>query len=421
MLLKFRFKNFANFSEWQELDLADFSISHTKTYPLNVGIIYGESSSGKSSIVKLLKLVIQYLKQAIAYDNEINSSLRFSSISKIINLSLNDFQESPIPTQSNKNKESLKDLFADKQEDYEDDTSRMFYITNDEKKSVFAELYFINDTYSFKYEIQLNETFPDYEALLYTDTEDNLDDSEVWKLIYEKTNIGCEMNQIDKQCIFDIFVDHEALGLKVKPLFRNVNQKNSLINYLKIVSKSKILEEFCDSYSELEFFNDFNFTDSFKSYNINKRFLIENKEKFLSLFNQMKVNVVDFNVLDNQKNSNNFDLMIGKKNNKDETIYLNSRHESSSIIWLFHLLYVIFSTINHDKVLIVDDFDKYLTKEQTIFLIGWLNEYFEQEKNVNIQIVLTLVKDIQHELISASNSNIYIKFDGINGTLKRIS
>lgn len=388
MLIKFRFKNYSCFESWEEIDFIDYNYYHSKTVPTTITNICGPISSGKTSIIFLIDVAIKYLKRFLIYDT--NNS--FNNISTVFNPSLfsKEHKEDEI------NNVDLVDL-----------------------GNVYLELYFSTDSYIYKYELIFNNNFPNIESLSYkfNNNGHGLDDGQ-WINLYFKKNLTYEMIDSEETCVFKIDINELELELKSKPSLTHLNQKNSLLNYLKSLSKSKIIENFFDVFNKIIIFNEQSYENNlFKNFFIDKNYLINNKDRFLSAFNDMKINIVDYSIDNNNKIPNGFYLMIGKKF-ENKTLYLSSKFESNSTMRLFYLLYYIFKSIDDNLVLIIDDFDKYLGINEINYLISLIN--IQKNNKNNAQLLFTINDSYRNDLLGISQSNIDINKKELVSKIKRI-
>lgn len=389
MFIKFRFKNYSCFESWEEIDLIDYNHYHMKTLPAKIVNICGMVSSGKSSIVYLIDIAIKYLKRFYIYD----SNNLFNNISTKFNPFLFNTKEN-LDSVSNEIEKTIN------------------------LEDVCLELYFANDSFIYKYELKFNNNYPSIESLSYklNNNGQGLEGTD-WINLYYKKNLTYELINYEETCVFKIDINEIELEIKNKPSLTHLNQKNSLLNYIKTISKSVVIESFFDILDRITIFND-QFYDGgiFKDFFIDKKYLINNKERFLNAFHDMKINIVDFSI-DNNKIINGFYLMIGKELNQ-KTIYLNSRFESNSTIRLFYLLYYIFRSIDNNEIVIIDDLDKQLSINEINYLLSLVN--LQKNNKNNCQLLFTINDGYRNDLLGISQSNIDIIKNKSTSKIKRI-
>lgn len=408
MLLKFRFKNYSCFPEWEEIDLTNYNLSHLTSSSVNICSIFGSRSSGKTSILKLLKIAIDYLRHILVYEEHVGTSLRFNNISHVFNISLS--------------LNSRYEKFKLKEANENDDIFVTYNKPNMDQSCTFVELYFADNNFIYRYKLYFNDLYPEVEELAYTLKSEDMDDERKWSDVYKKTNISYDAIYNSSNYIFDIDVNEVELELNKKPSFKFLNHKNSLINYLKNLSKSVIISSFYNNYTNFIFFDDVKNTNIFKTYNIDKKYLMDHKQAFLDVFAELNLNIVDFKIDDETTSDfNNFNLIISKENNLNKIIYLNSRFESHSTIRLFHIIYYILKAIDNNNVLVIDEFDKYLSTNEVIYFLSWIKNTIEQNNEIKTQIIISLSQNLKNDLINVSSANHEIISDSIASKIKRIS
>lgn len=408
MLLKLRFKNHSCFQEWQQINLMNYNLSLEKLVGAKVASILGDSSCGKSSVIKLLNTTIGYLKHFLNYDNESKITDKFNSITNVIN----PYIFSLANTNSDENKVSnfdSKDVLMVKKDD-------LIFLNDYQISNTSVELELTNQKHIFKYELSFNYFFPEYEKLSYRINE-NKNDAE-WIILYDKKNVTFDIIEENETCLFDIYVNNKELNLTNDLSFVHINKKNSLISYIKSVSKSDLLIEFEEIYKSIEFIMDTDLSINFKSFNIDKKYLDANKQRFVNAFKTMGFNIVDFYINDIDLNS--FTLSIGKLDENNNIFYLNSKFESTTVIKLFHLLYKIFVVLDKKQILIIDNFEKYLNFNSISYLLDLFNKQNEINNKNDAQIIFTLNSIFENDLLGISQSNSKIEIDNYSSKIKRI-
>lgn len=356
MLYKIKFRNFACFKDWQEIDLLNRNLDNdVDSMPSCSNVFIGEKSVGKSSFIKLINTAIDYVNNFIKYESEFKLDTTLKSMMNYYN---------PFVLRSD---EAVEDF-----------------------NNIELILYFnINQT-SFKYELIFNGHFPQLEKISYSCFED-LDIDDEWIEIYSKNNLEFTLNlpnsNTSNTCIFDINLNLEELELQNQPNTNYLNMKNSFVLKLCNFSKNMLTISIGDFFKNISFFRDnYLHNKSFKKYSISKEFIELNRTRYLNVFKDLGINIIDFKVTD--EGINEFNLLLSKKDENGMVHFINSINESDNIRRLFYLLTVIFKSLDKKTILFVDDLINYLSLEQTNYI---LNIFSDKEKNIhNSQLIATI-------------------------------
>lgn len=355
MLFKIKFRNFACFKEWQEIDLVNRSFEDEIDFiPSCSNVLIGSKSVGKSSFIKLLNTAIDYVNNFIKYESEFKLDTTLKSMRNFYNPFV---------------------LFDDGDAEKYNDTEVILYFN-------------INQT-SFKYELVFNGYFPQLEKISYSCSE-VLDDIE-WVEIYSKNNLEFSLNlpnnDSSNTCIFDINLNLEELELDKQPNTNYLNLKNSLVLKICNFSKNMLTISISDFFKNIIFFKDnYLHNKSFKKYSISKEFIELNRTRYLNVFKDLDINIKDFKVTD--ESVNEFNLLLSKKDENGTFHFVNSLNESDNIRRLFYLLTIVFKALDKKSILFVDDLNNYLSLEQTNYI---LNMFSDKDKNVhNSQLITTV-------------------------------
>ncbi len=425
MLLKFRFKNYSCFKEWQEIDLLDFATSLDKICASPVSGIIGTNKSGKSSIIKLLQVSIDFLKHFLNYEKTVdfnpnrNQSISAKSNPFVFNNFSNIFKKTKEEIQEiNNTVEEQKEILESNQGlDEDHNLSKKTIKINNEYESYNAciELFFLDSTTLYKYELSFNHLYSEYERL--SISKNNGDQEIKWKYIYKKENLTYDVINQEETCVYSIDLDLDFLKVKKEPSFIHINKKNSLISYIKSISQSNALTNFLKLYSNVVFVDENNWQGIYKTYNIDKDYLKRNKSKFLLALNTLGFNVVDFSV--NQININSFYLMIGKKNIHEKVMYINSEYESETLNKVIHILYYVFNALDNSQVLVMDNLNKSLNHDIVAYIIDLFNKQ-EGDIDNKAQFIFTMNSKYENDLIGICQSTNRVESDDIESKIKRV-
>lgn len=355
MLFKIKFRNFACFKDWQEIDLLNRNvIDEIDVLPSCSNVFIGSKSVGKSSVIKLINTTIDYINNFIKYETEFKLDTTLKSMRNFYNPFV---------------------LFSEENDEDYNDTEVILYFN-------------VNQT-SFKYELIFNGYFPQLEKISYS-CSDGFDDME-WIEIYSKNNLEFSLNlpnsDSSNTCIFDINLNLEELELDKQPNTNYLNLKNSILLKICNFSKNMLTISISDFFKNITFFKDnYLHNKSFKKYSISKDFIEINRTRYLNVFKDLNINIKDFKVTD--ESLNEFNLLLSIKDENGIFHFINSVNESDNVRRLFYLLTAIFKALDKKTILFIDDLNNYLSLEQTNYI---LKMFSDKEKNIhNSQLITTV-------------------------------
>ena len=328
MLISYSISNFMSIKHEEKINFKAKSYKETKIKSLDNNLlaiisIYGPNGGGKSSIIHSLFMLINLIKVNID-KQKINSTLNQINIYK---------------NSTQKNKPIIW---------------KMHVISHNKRY--------------YKYSISVNNNEIIHESLEYSEKLDGK---------YE-----------------NVFNRTSSSEYKLGESFNNIRLRaidfGSLLSYLYTNIDNEFIVEF---YNEINKFFAFNnlFNDPIVlvpnplipkiQYNINRPILEKEKDKFLKLFKEIDVNIIDYKFTNNLGNEH----LILVKNNENGTFELDFSLESEGTKKIIQLMSYFFIGIHDGWTFVIDELDSRLHTK----LLGYIIDLFHSKQNKKSQIIFT--------------------------------
>ncbi|MBD5422983.1 MAG: AAA family ATPase [Mycoplasma sp.] len=192
----------------------------------------------------------------------------------------------------------------------------------------------------------------------------------------------------------NVFNRTSSSEYKLGESFNNIRLRaidfGSLLSYLYTNIDNEFIVEF---YNEINKFFAFNnlFNDPIVlvpnplipkiQYNINRPILEKEKDKFLKLFKEIDVNIIDYKFTNNLGNEH----LILVKNNENGTFELDFSLESEGTKKIIQLMSYFFIGIHDGWTFVIDELDSRLHTK----LLGYIIDLFHSKQNKKSQIIFT--------------------------------
>ncbi|MCF0217877.1 MAG: ATP-binding protein [Malacoplasma sp.] len=314
MIKSIKINNFSVFEKQQALEFFNDFSEKKKT----VNYVFGLSGSGKSSLFKLIKATIFYIKRWA----------KFSADDDILTVS---------------KKFCLNTFF----------NPNINFSKNSDDNFVDIEFVFANSNFEYKYCLSFNEKTCNYEHFYYRDQKSEQD----WKPVFLKDLLSIDFINEKYESLFSTKIFSNELGLDFDLQVKEVDMNNSIFSYVISMDKTKNIKAVSDIIEKIVFLDEHDF-DTLNDLKYPCKEFVAYKESIFRILKLFNFNISDIAVNKLNKATGIYDLNIYLHNttrNSGNPKFISTNQFSKEEFKILILAFLYFYYSFKDKIILIDD------------------------------------------------------------------